>query len=95
MKQQNWLEQFNKDFPHTLFYVHCEGTHDIEYVDDAVREWVETTVTSLLEEQKKELREIVMKRFYSFNDKEKDFQCNQRVLKLRNTIQEDFNKLNK
>ena len=69
---------------------YCHHNSGKELADEII-----PIVTSLLEEQKKELREIVMKRFYSFNDKEKDFQCNQRVLKLRNTIQEDFNKLNK
>ncbi len=34
----------------------------------------------------KEFKEVVRKEFYDFNDKEQDFQCNQRVLKLRNDI---------
>lgn len=34
----------------------------------------------------KELIEWAEKEFYEFNDKEKDFQCNQRVIRLRNNL---------
>ena len=39
-------------------------------------------------------REMVREVFYDFNDKEQDFECNQKVLKLRNALLSELGSIN-
>lgn len=52
--------------------------------------FIRSLIASREQQARKEYRERIVagisKEFYEFNDKEADFECNQRVLKLRNTI---------
>lgn len=75
---KQFLEQRQTEF---VEFARLAGTSELEIA--RLKKFHHQTSILLLEK----IGEMMDERFYEFNDKEKDFDCNQRVLKLRNTLQ--------
>lgn len=93
------LEEYDKKFAVPCM---CNNTCPV-HTHSNEREFISHTYTlgeeaglkagraSMAEEVREKIRNI----FYKFNDREEDFGCNQKVLKLRNEIIDIINQLEK
>ncbi len=93
MKQQN-MSTKNKDMSSNMSSVESRFEKKFNYFLDGIPVSLSQSASDVilafikaeLKANDKKWRARIRKAFYNFNDKEKDFECNQRTLKLRNNL---------
>jgi len=83
--EEDWAGAFDEKF-----WWHNRGKNETAKFSaeecGIIKDYIRSLLNTRMEQHDEDVREEIRKVFYDFNEGEQDFECNQKVLKLRNDV---------